>query len=161
VTLRPTAGALALLVLTMAACADDVGNALEGTPAPSGPTGEPSTAALPLVGTAWVLTAYAGGDVVFSVFGGTDVTASFDADGRVAGSAGCNRFSGGYTSAGTSMTFSTLATTRMNCPGLVMAQESAFLGAMGNVASVHIEGTTLSLLDGHDRVLLSFEGSAG
>jgi heat shock protein HslJ len=161
VTLRPVAGAFLLIGLILAACTNDVGNALARTAAPSEPTVTASPEALPLLGTTWRLTTFAGGDVVFSVIGGADITTVFTADGTVVGSSGCNGFTGTYTSAGSTMAFSPLATTKMRCAGPLMAQESAFLDSMGQVTSVSLDGAKMMLLDGHDRVLLTFEGSAG
>ena len=91
---------------------------------------------------------------------GTEITATLDDDGAVAGSAGCNTLSGAYTSAGNSLSFSPLATTKMRCHGEVMAQETAFLDAMAAVESFSIEGEQLSLLDTHDALLLAFDGPA-
>jgi heat shock protein HslJ len=121
---------------------------------------EPPPEALPLVGTTWRLTTFAVGDVVSSVIGDTKITATFSADHTVAGSAGCNRFSGTYTSTGNTLSFSPLVTTKMGCAGDVMAQESAFVDAMGSVASFSIQGARLLLLDVDSALLLSFEGSS-
>lgn len=116
--------------------------------------------ALPLVGTPWQLTTFATGEVVFTVLAGTELTATLDGDGALAGSAGCNTFSGTYTSAGNALSFSPLTTTKMRCHGEVMAQETAFLDAMAAVQSFSIEGGQLSLLDAHDALLLAFDGPA-
>jgi heat shock protein HslJ len=118
-------------------------------------------APLPLVGTTWRLTTFAAGDVVFSVLSGTEITAMFAENEAVAGSAGCNGFSGTYESTGSSLSFSGLATTKIHCSGQVMAQESAFIGAMGKVASFSIDGMHLLLLDEDSALLLSFDGSTG
>ena len=156
-TPRPTVGALVFVALALVACADDVGNAIAGSVSPSAPTG---AAALPLVGTGWRLTTFAAGDVVFSVIGGTDITAAFAGDGMMAGSAGCNGFTAAYVADGSAMSFSSLSTTTMHCGGPLKAQESAFLDAMRRVASFAIEGPQLLLLDENGAQLLSFEGSA-
>jgi heat shock protein HslJ len=114
---------------------------------------------LPLVGTTWILTTIASGDAVSSTIAGTETTAELTADGSIAGSAGCNQYSGTYTEgeAGT-LSFSTLATTRMMCAEDVMAQETAFLTAMEQVAGYAIEGTQLSLSDVSGAMLLAFDG---
>jgi heat shock protein HslJ len=158
---RPSAGVLVFIFLASVACTDDVGDALGRTVEPPAVTVAASPEALPLTGTPWRLSTFAGGDVVFSVIDGTDVTMVFSADGTVSGSAGCNGYTGTYRSAGTTMAFSSLETTAERCGGPLMAQESAFLGAVRRVASASIEGTQLLLLDGHDDVLLSFDGSMG
>jgi heat shock protein HslJ len=115
---------------------------------------------LPLVGTTWRLTTFAAADVVSSVISDTEITATFSGDDTVAGSAGCNRFSGTYASTGNTLSFSPLAATKMRCAGEVMAQESAFVDAMGAVASFSIQGTRLLLLDDDSALLLSFDGSS-
>jgi len=121
---------------------------------------EVSPVALPLVGTTWTLTTIASGDAVSSVLNGTDVTAVFTADATVSGSAGCNRYSGSYTWTGDQLSFSPLATTKMACADDVMAQESAFLASMEQVASLAIEGSQLTLADGSGALLLGFDGTA-
>jgi len=121
---------------------------------------EVSLVALPLVGTTWTLTTIASGDAVSSVLNGTDVTAVFTADATVSGSAGCNRYSGSYTWTGDQLSFSPLATTKMACADDVMAQESAFLASMEQVASLAIEGSQLTLADGSGALLLGFDGTA-
>jgi putative lipoprotein len=88
------------------------------------------------------------------------VTAAFTADATVSGSAGCNRYSGSYTGTGDQLSFSPLASTKMACADDVMAQESAFLASMEQVASFSIEGSQLTLADGSGALLLGFDGSA-
>lgn len=52
------------------------------------------------------------------------------ADGRISGSAGCNRFNGSYEISGNVLTFAGIASTRMMCPEKQMAQESSFLSLL-------------------------------
>jgi heat shock protein HslJ len=52
------------------------------------------------------------------------------ADGRISGSAGCNRFNGSYNVAGNVLTFGSIASTRMMCPDKQMKQESSFLSLL-------------------------------
>lgn len=49
---------------------------------------------------------------------------TFARDGQVSGSAGCNRFAGGYELTGETLTFGPLAATNMACPPPLMEQES-------------------------------------
>ena len=51
-------------------------------------------------------------------------------EGRVAGSSGCNRFSGSGVVSGGKVTIGLLATTRMACPAALMNQESKYLKAL-------------------------------
>jgi heat shock protein HslJ len=95
-----------------------------------------------LVGTAWVLSALPGHTPV----AGSIVTLRFEAS-RASGSAGCNQYSGTYTSSGSSLTFGPAATTRMMCaePEGLMEQEQRFLQALRSVASARLEGDRLEL----------------
>jgi heat shock protein HslJ len=54
-------------------------------------------------------------------------------DGRVSGSSGCNRFMGGYTLTGESLTLSEMASTQMACPDDAMAQELRILERLAEV----------------------------
>jgi prolyl oligopeptidase len=61
--------------------------------------------------------------------------------GRVAGSAGCNRYTGGYMLDGEGLTFGPLASTMMMCPEPQMRVEMAFLAALERVASWALTGS--------------------
>jgi heat shock protein HslJ len=104
------------------------------------------------------LSSISSGDVVTSVISGTEITVVFSADSTVGGSAGCNGFSGRYTTAGDSLSFSPLATTRMACKKYVMAQEHVFLDAMSRVRSYAIDGGQLTLFDASGASLLGLGG---
>jgi heat shock protein HslJ len=114
---------------------------------------------LPLVGTMWTLSSISSGDVVTSVISGTEITAGLSTDNTVIGSAGCNGFSGRYSVAGDSLSFSPLATTRMACKKYVMAQEQVFLDAMSRVRSYAIDGAQLTVSDASGASLLGFDGA--
>lgn len=69
------------------------------------------------------------------------ITLEFAEDGRVAGSAGCNRYTGTFTTEGEKVTFGPAAATRKMCPDAkVMEQEQNFLTALGTVSTVQVEG---------------------
>jgi heat shock protein HslJ len=94
--------------------------------------------ALILGGSRWIATMINNGrGGVASLVEGTVVTAEFGTDGRVAGSGGCNRFSGGYTLEGDSLAIGPVASTRMAClePEGVGQQESAYFAALARVSS--------------------------
>jgi heat shock protein HslJ len=77
----------------------------------------------------------------------TEVTLSFGEDDVVAGSGGCNRYSGLYEITGEGLTVGAIAATRMACPEPAMSQEMTFLDLLGNVVSFDIgEGGGLSLV---------------
>lgn len=116
--------------------------------------------ALPLEGTAWRLDGIGGGgDTVSSVLAGTEVTATFDPDGRLAGSGGCNGYGAPYSVDGDAIQIAEIAATAIGCEPDVMAQEAAFFEALGRAATFRIEGSTLMLLDASGGFLLSFVGA--
>jgi heat shock protein HslJ len=54
------------------------------------------------------------------------------ADGRISGTAGCNRFNGDYSIASNVLTVGPVVSTRMMCPEKQMAQEAKFLALMAS-----------------------------
>jgi len=93
---------------------------------------------LVLGGSRWIATMINNGrGGVASLVEGTVVTAEFGTDGRVAGSGGCNQFSGGYTLEGDGLAIGPVASTRKAClePEGVGQQESAYLAALALVAT--------------------------
>ena len=104
--------------------------------------------ALVLRGSRWIATMINNGrGGVASVVEGTEVTAEFGTDGRVAGSGGCNRFSGEYTLEGDGLAIGPVASTRMAClePEGVGQQESAYFAALARVASWSFQEERLQL----------------
>ena len=101
-----------------------------------------------LADTAWVVTGYNNGkQAVVSVATGTKLTATFKADGKLGGSAGCNRYSALYTIDGKAVSIGPLATTRKSCgsPAGVMTQEARFLKALSTAATWRMDGERLEL----------------
>jgi len=101
-----------------------------------------------LAGTAWDVTGYNNGkQAVVSVLGGTQLTMEFAPDGRVSGSAGCNRYTGTYSGSAGALKFGPAATTRKMCaePEGIMDQEQQFLRALETVATVRREGDRAEL----------------
>lgn len=101
-----------------------------------------------LDGTAWTLAALPGRTLVEN----TSVTLQFE-DGRVSGSDGCNRFSGGYTVAGSALEISPqMATTMMACEPHVSEQAQAFVSALKNTRSRRTQDGRLELLAADGRL---------
>lgn len=101
-----------------------------------------------LAGTAWSVTGFNNGrEAVVSVLNGTKLTLAFSADGRVSGSAGCNRFTAAYAAEREKLAIGPAAATRMMCarPEGVMEQEREFLKALESVATARFEGDRLEL----------------
>ncbi len=78
-------------------------------------------------------------------------------EGRVSGSAGCNRLLGGYQLDGNALSFEpNLAGTMMACPPPLMAQEQAVIEALGVVVGVEPSATGLALTDAEGDTVLTF-----
>lgn len=106
---------------------------------------------------AWNVTGYNNGnEAVVSPVTGTTLTATFTPDGQVAGSAGCNDFSGPYTLDGTSLTVGPLVSTKKACDQAIMDQETQFLTALETPTTVEPSGATITLraADGATQVIL-------
>jgi heat shock protein HslJ len=113
-----------------------------------------------------------GGDLTGQVWGLTElgsqailpdtgVTAQFNTDGTLSGSAGCNQYHGTYTTSGSSITIATpLATTLMACDGPVMDQENAYLTALGAAKTFTIRGEQLTLADANKTTVLTYQAQS-
>ncbi len=101
-----------------------------------------------LAGTRWVVTAYNNGkQAVVSVPADASMTLEFDDAGKLGGSAGCNPFTGGYTTNGKEITVGNMATGRRMCAEDVMAREGAFLEALGRSQTFRIEANKVEFRD--------------
>jgi len=111
----------------------------------------------PFVGTNWTLDSFHTGDAVSSVIAGTTITTIFGDDGRVAGSAGCNRYFAQYTVTGRSLSIGPAGSTKMFCgtPG-VMQQESTYLALLSQAMTFTIDGDRLTVSDAKGTTGLSF-----
>jgi heat shock protein HslJ len=96
----------------------------------------------------WVATMFLQPDAVVSVLEGTEITATFGADGTLRGSGGCNNYTASYTAARGSIRISEVVTTDKACPSPpgVMEQERQYLAALPLAAGYTVEGGGLSLL---------------
>ena len=114
----------------------------------------------PLFGTNWVLTTYnnSSGGVV-SVLEGVEVTATFNEDGTLTGSAGCNSYNATYEASGGTISIGPAVSTRIACaePEGVMEQESAYLAALEGAASYSIRGDVLEIRNAEDAVLAIYQ----
>jgi len=110
-----------------------------------------------LTGKVWALTELMGKPPM----DGTGISAEFTADGKVAGSAGCNRYSGTYTVSGSNITFSSpMASTMMMCEQAVMDQESAYLKALGEAKTFTVNGGQLTLTGGDGAKLVVYKAQS-
>jgi heat shock protein HslJ len=69
-------------------------------------------------------------------------------DGRVSSTVGCNVIFGKPEIDGARIGFGAMAATRRACIGPLADLETKYLAALNNVQSYHIDGATLTLLDG-------------
>ncbi len=140
--------ALVGLSAVLAACGssdDDV----DAAAAPEGP---------PLEGTNWILSDST--DLGVSLDGVT-VSARF-ADGTVAGTSGCNSYTGPYELDGEDLTIGPeIASTQMACEDPQASVEQAYLAALAEVSSFSIADEQLTLNNGDGDAVLVFDASVG
>lgn len=113
-----------------------------------------------LAGTSWVVTGYNNGrEAVVSPLLDTELTAAFDAEGRVSGLAGCNSYTASFTTTpGGGISIGPVASTRKFCsaPAGVMEQETAFLEALASAAAYTLRGATLELRTADGAIAVTF-----
>jgi uncharacterized lipoprotein YbaY len=117
-----------------------------------------------LEGTDWSAESYNNGrGGVVSLLAGTAITARFEG-GQVAGDAGCNRYTGGYTlgPGDGALSLTPAAATQRLCsePAGVMEQEAAYLTALPTTARYRIEGDRLELVKADGALVASFRVAA-
>ena len=96
----------------------------------------------------WEATAFLQGNAVATLIAGTEITATFDEDGTLSGSAGCNTYRAAYTRDRGRIEIDEPAATEKACaaPQGVMEQEAAYLAALPSARSYRVEGRSLQLL---------------
>lgn len=88
---------------------------------------------------------------------GTEVTAMFGSDGRIAGTAGCNRYFATYTTRDYQISITGIGSTKMFCHGPgVMEQESAFLEDLSKTSSFRVSESSLKFYDSAGKTVLAF-----
>jgi heat shock protein HslJ len=118
--------------------------------------GSPAQAQCEFVGTYWRAVEIDGSPVA-TANSKREPHLVFNAEGRVSGSTGCNRLTGGYKQDGGNLSFTPLATTKMACPPPIDAQERSFLRVLGAVAAMRESGNTLELMDAGGKVRLRLQ----
>ena len=111
---------------------------------------EGSTAGL--VGS-WKLTSYGPVASPKPAVDGAAAELTFNKDGTVTGTSGCNGLGGNYKVEGDQITFDQIVSTLMACDDPRMAQEGAVHQVLTDTASFKIEGSTLTLTN-NDNVLV-------
>ncbi len=140
--LAPALGLAAAMALLLTACGSD-----NASP--------PAVSSGSLEGPTWLLDMKALG-----VDGADDITSTITfADGRAAGSNGCNQFTGPYTQDGSKLTIGLLAGTQRACTPPGSEVETTVMAKLGEVKGFAISGETLTLNDGSDKALLTYTAS--
>jgi len=117
-----------------------------------------------LQGVTWRATVYNNGrGAAVSLIDGSEITATFSADGLLSGSAGCNHYRAAYVTEGSSITIQAPAATRKACsnPDGVMRQESEYLKALTTAATYAIQGRQLELRTAEDALVALFQANGG
>jgi heat shock protein HslJ len=96
----------------------------------------------------WTLLSGSTADGEIALVPDAPVTMDVSANTSVAGSSGCNRYTGQLTVDGPTVSFGPLASTRMACRDDVMAVEGAYLGALEGIDSATRDGESLVLTGG-------------
>jgi len=115
---------------------------------------------IPLVGTEWKVTAYNNGqEAVVSVLADSEMTALFDENGLVSGSAGCNNYRASFETSAETITIGPAASTRKLCPAPegIMDQEALYLAALEMAATYEIDGSRLDMYDVDGARVVQFE----
>ncbi len=74
-----------------------------------------------------------------------DTSLTFDSDGRVGGSVGCNSFGGDYKAGKDTITFGAIAATEMACEEPLMQQEAAIFNIFSGSTNFKVEDNTLTI----------------
>ncbi len=140
--LLPLVGGLVTVAL-LAACSQTVG--------PAAPEA--------LAGSSWILTDVAIDGALLPAIDDS-ASLSFGADGAVAGSTGCNRFTGTWQADADRLTITPGATTLRGCPGELGTQEAGVLAALGATHAYRGGGQTLELLDSQGAAVARYRTAA-
>ena len=103
----------------------------------------------PLIGTSWLAEDIRGRGVIDNA----QTTITFDGEGRVAGSGGCNRYFGPVNINGDAISFGNLGSTRMACVPALMDEERKFFDALAATRSYRFDDP------GHKLLFLGEDGA--
>jgi heat shock protein HslJ len=101
----------------------------------------------------WKLSSYGSADVMSSALPDVEAGLTFNDDGTVTGTSGCNEFGGGFTVEGDQITFKEIVSTLKLCDEPLMGQEEAIQQVLTDTATYQIDGSTLTITN-NDRVLV-------
>ncbi|TCI05106.1 META domain-containing protein [Corallincola luteus] len=99
----------------------------------------------------WIVTSMEGTDLVTN----TPITFRFAPDETIAGTGGCNQFSGAYFVENDALRFGQFMVTAMRCKKAQNAQEKHFFANMGLVNQFELAGDTLLLISGDSDIVIT------
>ena len=164
-------GAVAAIALTVSACAASL--SAQPDPTTSQPQDEPTAIPVPstttpvpptatpvppfnLEGTTWTLLSYANADGdLADVLAESLIDVTF-ADGRITGTAGCNRYFADLQTADGTLTLGPIGATRMACGEALDTQEIAYLAALERAATYTVADGQLHFVDADGVTVLVF-----
>lgn len=114
----------------------------------------------PLIETEWYLRE----NNTVPTIEGTSITLSFDENGQMGGSSGCNFYEGSYTTDGNTLQFDSIRRTVAACLDNILQQETSYLAAMSQVTGYRRIGPdrlVLGLVDGGTLVFVAVPEIAG
>ena len=116
------------------------------TPAPAQPSGEGSLSFNDQLGQEWKLVSYGTPGQETALPADSEITLTFDQEGRAGGSAGCNSYGGEYQVDGQKIAILNVASTLMACDNpLIMQTESAYLAALGSAETFQLSSDQLEI----------------
>jgi heat shock protein HslJ len=115
-----------------------------------------------LAGTQWQLVSYGAPGAETPVISGGAITLAFEVGNQVSGNGGCNGYSGMYTVAGTTITFSDVVSTMMACAdSAVTQQEQLYFEALRLAVSFERVGNQLTIFYGKGQLNFVQDGTSG
>ena len=150
---------LMLLIAILAVSACSAQSAEQTEVAEPSPSTQPAAASPSLIGS-WKLTAYGPTGAPTSAVEGVSAGLTFNEDGTVSGTSGCNGLGGDYTVEGDRIIFGEFVSTLMACDAPIMEQEQVAHQVMSGTATYKIEGETLTITN-NDVVLVLTRGDFG
>lgn len=162
--MKPVVFGCVLLLILIVACTGCTGTTTAPattvtTPAPVVATTAAAPALPAMLAGSWQLTTMAvqGGTAV--TYPTAAITLTFNSDGTVFGSGGCNNYNGPFvltgatTPKGNGITIGPLASTKMNCQ-TTSSQENTYLGILEKTMAYDVDGSQLTLSASDQNVLI-------
>jgi heat shock protein HslJ len=147
------------IALVISACSAPNTQQATEQPQPTKPSQSTQEPPASLIGP-WQLTAYGSASAPTLAIEGAAAGLTFNEDGTVSGSSGCNGMGGDYTVEGDQISFGEFVSTLMACDPPIMEQEDAAHKVLSGTATYKIEDDTLTITN-NDLVLVLTRGNYG